>query len=295
MNKSAAEKIQVFLNLTFQSIGSALKILIRSKLNIKFPKANEDTCIIMGNGPSMKEVVHQYSEQLLNKKIFAVNYFANSKLFELVKPNYYLIVGPEFWREGVREKNITQRKILFDNFVKKTNWKLKVFLPIEAFSSKFLQQYLNINSNIDFVAFNTTPVEGFTKFSHFLIRRNLGMPRPHNVIIPTLIVALNLGFKNIYLVGVEHSWLPTLKVNSDNEVLHLNKHFYDPEDLKDHKMFLLGIRPRRLHEVLHKFMLAFKGYFIIRDYATTKNAHIINTTEGSYIDAFQRSHIDTIL
>ena len=294
MDKSLLEKIQLFASDLSKSIATILKVMLRSKYKIHLPKINDERLIIMGNGPSMKDVVEKYSAQLQGENLWAVNYFGNSDLFELVKPSYYLIVGPEFWREGVREKNIKLRKVLFDNFISKTNWPMQIFLPSEAFNSNFLKNYLEKNDKLTFREFNTTPIEGFKGFTHFFYRHNLGMPRPHNVIIPSLMIALNLGFKNIYLTGVEHSWLPTLSVNHKNEVLHLNKHFYDPSDLKSNKMYLLGLRPRRLHEVLYKMMLTFQGYFIIKEYAESANANIYNTTPDSFIDAFDRSNIDNI-
>lgn len=295
MKKSFAERVQSFLSNLASSIGTLLKILLKSKYSLTLPKPSAEECIIMGNGPSMKEVALKYQSNFEGKNIWAVNYFGNAPLFELVKPKYYLIVGPEFWREGVREKNIELRKVLFDNFIHLTSWPMTIFLPAEAFKSKFLKQYLGKNSNLTFQPFNTTPVEGFSWLTHLLFRWNLGMPRPHNVIIPSIMIALNMGFKRIYLTGVEHSWLPTISVNSQNEVLHRNKHFYDPSDLKDRKMYLLGIRPRRLDEVLHKFMLTFKGYFTLKEYGETQNASIYNTTPDSFIDAFERKNIEEAL
>ena len=47
---------------------------------------------------------------------------------------------------------------------------------------------------------NTTPIEGFENISFQLISRQLGMPRPHNVLIPTILHAINLDFRNIYVV-----------------------------------------------------------------------------------------------
>ncbi len=295
MSKPCAERVQAQISNLASSIGSCLKILLRSKYKVRLPTTKVNECIIMGNGPSMKTVVDSYGDKLLEKKLWAVNYFANSELYTKVQPSYYLIVGPEFWREEVREKNKILRKKLFDNFKAKTEWPITIFLPHEAFKSKFLASYLGVNKNLTFQAFNTTPVEGIEKVNHFLFKSNLGMPRPHNVIIPTLMVALNMGFKRIYLTGVEHSWLPTISVNENNEVLFNNKHFYDPKEQKDHKMYLLGTRTRRLHEILHKFMLTFDGYFIIDDFASSLNATIFNTTQGSFIDAFKRRDIEEIL
>jgi len=293
--KSPIEKLQGFLSNGLSSIGTIFKILIRSKYIVNLPQCKEETCIIMGNGPSLKAVISQHKDILKTKTLWAVNYFANSDNYEALQPAYYLIIAQEVWREGVRQKNIDLREKLFDNMIKKTTWPVTLFLPAEAFKSKFLKQYFDKNPNITFSPINNTPVEGYQWFTHLFFNWNLGMPRPHNVIIPSLMVALNMGFKKIYLTGVEHSWLPTISVNEQNEVLHRNKHFYDHKEVKDHKMYYLGIRPRRLHEVLHKLMMAFKGYFIILEYAKSKQASIFNTTKGSFIDAFERKDIEEVL
>ena len=43
-----------------------------------------------------------------------------------------------------------------------------------------------------------------------------------------------------------------------------------------------------LHEVLYSMYVAFRSYFVIRDYAERIGCKIINITPGSFIDAFER-------
>ena len=47
-------------------------------------------------------------------------------------------------------------------------------------------------------------------------------------------------------------------------------------------------RPRKLHEILRKFYLSFKGYWEINSYAEKKGVQIINSSETSMIDAFPK-------
>ncbi|NJL74615.1 MAG: hypothetical protein HC892_05805 [Saprospiraceae bacterium] len=115
------------------------------------------------------------------------------------------------------------------------------------------------------------------------------MPRPHNVLIPSLMLAINIGFKEIFVVGADHSWLEELTVNENNEALLHQKHFYDEESSKPEYMYRQGKRPRKLHEILEKFMLSFRAYFDIREYSESKEVQIWNATPKSYIDAFERN------
>ncbi len=49
---------------------------------------------------------------------------------------------------------------------------------------------------------------------------------------------------------------------------------------------------RKLHEVLIKFVHAFKGYHDIERYARSKGIIIYNATPQSFIDAFERYKIE---
>ena len=118
-----------------------------------------------------------------------------------------------------------------------------------------------------------------------------GLPRPHNVLIPALFVAINSGYKRIYLAGADHSWLPMISVNDQNQALVNQQHFYDEHSSKSDLMYKLGVRPRRLHEILEKFMFTFRSYFDLKDYAESKGSKIYNSTPDSYIDAFDRKSI----
>ncbi len=100
-----------------------------------------------------------------------------------------------------------------------------------------------------------------------------------------------LNYKVIYIIGADHSWLPEISVNEKNEALINQKHFYDEADSKPEQMNDLISRPRKLHEIIHKFYLTFKGYWLIKEYASSKNVRIYNASEISTIDAFERKKI----
>jgi hypothetical protein len=53
-------------------------------------------------------------------------------------------------------------------------------------------------------------------------------------------------------------------------------------------MYKLDGKEYRIHDVFRKLYLAFKGYFVLNDYAKEKNVKILNASKRSYIDAFER-------
>ena len=145
-------------------------------------------------------------------------------------------------------------------------------------------------SKIEIRFFNAVAMEGFRWFEHLAWSRNLGMPRPRNVLIPSLMIGLSLGFKTIYLLGADHSWTRTLSVTDDNTVVSVQPHFYaDSAGEKERvSSVYAGVR---LHQVMESMVIAFRSYHDIRRYAAHIGAQIFNATPGSMIDAFPRQQL----
>ncbi len=285
--------IQTFLNQLGKTILTLIRIILLSKIPQKHPVDNTfEECVILSNGPSLTQSLKDHPEFIESRELFCVNFFAVSDLYEKLKPSLYIIAAPEM---GMKNVSTATRERFADLFLKisqKTTWPVVLYLPFSVrknalFKSNILNP-LSRNNNIKICFFNNTPVEGFWLFCVFFFRFNLGMPRPHNVLIPSILLAINLSFSKIYLLGADHSWLNEIHVDENNEVQIHQKHFYDHDTAVPRPMLKKGQGIRRLHEVLIKFVYAFEGYFILEKYAQNRNVKIINATPGSYIDAFER-------
>jgi hypothetical protein len=282
--------IQNFLVELFQTIASVIKILIGSGFFIK-PEIRFDgkTCIILGNGPSLNQSIDEYQPILGNHKLLCVNHFAESPVYEKIKPEIYILNAPEMWMDDVEPFYHEKGKNLFNAISNNTNWGMDLFIPYSARKFQRWQEVINKNTQIRIFYFNSTPIEGYGWFRRLCYNNYLGMPRPHNVLIPSLMLSLYSKFGKIYLLGTDHSWMKDLWVTEDNEVLLNQKHFYDKNTSTAKPMDNLGKGSRKMHEVLQKFVYAFRGYIEINEYSRLKGQEIINCTKGSYIDAFKRS------
>lgn len=265
-----------------QTLLSLVKIPLFSRPSDPLPEAKESSLVILANGPSLSSTVTAHREFLKGKELMAVNLFATSPLFTELRPELYIIADPLFWL--VDEK----REAVFGSLAEKTDWPLDLFVPARALSDPKWRPMVERNPNIKVHIYNTTPVEGFGPFERFVHRKGLGMPRPHNVLIPAIATALRMDFKKIYLAGADHSWLPEITVTDDNEVLMHQKHFYDRDSSKADTVKKENLDSARLHTILYHMHVAFKAYFTLRDYAERLGKEIINITPGSYIDAFKR-------
>lgn len=287
-------KPQIFVENLVQSLLSLLKIIVFSKRTGNYKKDIEATgeCIIAGNGPSLNDSIKSRPDFFASKHIFAVNHFANSEYYTQFKPAFYVLNAPEMWDENADEVFRQSGEKLFGNLAQKTDWSLYLFVNSHARKFRKWRQIISTNPGIEIRFFNAAPIEGFPAFERFCYRYNLGMPRPHNVLIPALVIALNLSFDKLYVAGADHNWMKDLYVSDDNRVYLTQKHFYDEKTAKQNTMHKRGKGQRKMHEILQKFAHSFESYFKINAFAEKAGKQIINITPGSFIDAFERERND---
>jgi hypothetical protein len=263
---------------------------------LKTKKATKNSCIILGNGPSLTKSLVKYQDQLKEYDLVCVNNFVISDIYTCLKPTYYILAAPILYLHEAKLSSLylELRNQIFSNIQEKTSWNLTLMVPFVAKKSNYFNLFLTNNPLIKPIYFNQTPVEGFSSINKLIFNLGLGMPRPHNIMIPAIMNCINLNYKYIYLIGADHSWLPDINVNEKNEALVNQKHFYDENESRPEKMQDYISRPRKLHEIIHKFYLTFKGYWIIKEYAANKNVSVYNASEISMIDAFERKEIPEI-
>ncbi|MCH5327498.1 MAG: hypothetical protein J1E02_00620 [Coprobacter sp.] len=277
-------RIQKWLNEGGQTIASLLKIVLYSKWSVPMPATINTVgeIVILGNGPSLNVTVEDSPAFLRNKMLLAVNFAGSTELFRQLCPGLYVLADPYFF-DASKDKSVELYRMLADT----VTWEMYLFVPVTSRKRKWWQEILSTNPHIHIVMYNTTPVEGYRWFTRLAFRKGWGSPRPRNVLIPSIMLALRLGFKKIYLAGADHSWLPGLSVNDANQVITRQPHFY--KDSEQHnKQVDAQYAHIHLHEVLYSMYIAFRSYFIIRDYAEYVGTKIVNITPGSYIDAFER-------
>ncbi len=283
------ESIFNFLSKLILSLLSFLKMIFRSSFVIKNWKTNKEKIFLLGNGPSIKALNNSQKKILVSSQVMVVNGFPMTDLFEEIQPPYFLITSPGFYNPKATDYNVDVRKKIINQLIEKTHWPLTCLIPYSAKKNTSFIKNLKKNKFIVIQYFNTTPVEGLKSLNHLFYSNGLGIPRPHNVLIPALINCINAGFKEINLLGAEHSWLPQISVNNDNHVLINQKHFYDEKTSKPMRMHKNeGASDRALHEVLEKFYYTFRAYHEIESYAQSKEARIYNLTPDSFVDAFER-------
>jgi len=285
--------IKNFVTNFCQTLVSLARITIWTKCVNKI-KISENTkksgIVILANGPSLNEMIADNSSFLKGKSVICVNSFPTSDYFTSLKPDYFIISAPDYWLKIVRPELSKMRNDLIEKLLL-VDWDLKIFIPTQAKHCTLWNELLQKNKHLTFHHYNLTPIYGFRCFRNFCYKRNIGMPRPHNVLIPALMMSIKMKFADIYLWGADHSWLPLIYVDQENKVLLTHQHFYDKDTAIPLTMQKNVKEDRKLHEMLYKFVYTFEGYFFIREFAEKSRSNIWNCTPGSFIDAFERLKI----
>lgn len=280
MNKF--DVISVFFSKTGQTLASIAKIILLSKFGKISKSGKGEEIIILGNGPSLNTTIAESAYFLASHKKLAVNFACNAPVFFELKPEYYVLADPHFFTSDA--ENVIS---LWSNLAK-VDWQMTLFIPFKKNSSRLSE--LASNKNIRIERYNLTPIEGFKGFCHKVFSSGLGMPRPRNVLIPSIMLAIAAGFKRIYIAGADHSWMKTISVNENNEVVSIQPHFYKENEQEKQRVNMEYLH-YPLHQIVYSFYVAFKSYFEIKAYADSIGTEIWNITPGSFIDAFPRKKL----
>ncbi len=255
---------------------------------------HSDKMIIIGNGPSLNDSVTKYKDEILSNDRIAVNFFASSELYEVLKPNIYVFADPAFFDIPDNQKESIER--LFNNITDKTNWQMRIIIPITAKDSILVDRLKsNKTLEIDYYLNYYQKCYRITKFQAW--DKNLIGPPAQNVLNVALYLALFWGFKETYLIGADSSFLEDLRVDQQtNELFTIDTHFYNNNKVYSDKKLFDVKRGRvrsdwKLHDLIYAHGRMFEYYSDLREYADYKGLKIYNASEYSWINVFERKKL----
>lgn len=261
------------------TLASFIKIPIMSRRPSPKSRDRKDTIIIMGNGPSLRDAMEQDRDVLMSYPRLAVNLSALTPDFRDLRPDYYILADIAFF---LKEK--TGKVPQLWEALRSVDWQMTLFLPATA---RKMPEVKSLPANITLKFYNLTPAEGFRCVMHPLYDSGLAMPRPRNVLIPSIISSMREGFRKIVLIGADHNWSKTLWVTERNRVVSVQPHFYKDDDAELRRAEEI-FKNVHIHDVYENYAIAFRSYFNVKAYADRRGVEILNATPGSFIDAFPR-------
>ena len=277
--KSILKIVSIFIVKLFYTIKWLVLVFIKTDGKNHIPKVHHAGILtILANGPSLKDDLDKLD--YTQGDFSVVNFFYDSPYFKIVKPRYYVVMDPQFFYDDHKIRPI----------IESVDWDMKLYVPY--YTSKNVKLLRNMpNKHIEVIPCNLVPYNGFECLRYSVYQHGLAIPRLQNVLVASIFTGINMGYKEIKLYGVDHSWLGAIRVNDNNEVCLLDSHFYDTQEVKLRLFHKASGEPYKMHEALRDFAQMFDGYHQLRKYADFRGCKIVNCTKGSFIDAFERESV----
>lgn len=278
---SLLKKTADALSATGSGVASWLKVAVMSRRPAKKTRRPaEEELVILGNGPSLRHTLDHEGAALMRRHRLAVNFAANAPEFFSLKPQFYVLADPHFFCGRATDPNVER---LWQN-LGKADWPMTLYVPCPQVSAA---RSALAGTPLIVKGFNLTPGEGAAALVHPLYAAGLAMPRPRNVLIPSIMIGIREGFRRIYIAGADHTWSRTLGVDDQNRVVSVQPHFYK-DNAEEQTRVCAEYAGYHLHDILRSLYIAFRSYHQIAAWASRRGVSIYNISPGSYIDAFPR-------
>ena len=112
--------------------------------------------IVLGNGPSLKIDMDMVIEKSLTAEVYVLNYFAATKYFNKIKPEYYVLTDRMFWDQNANTDIKKDNEQLFLS-LERVEWKMNLICPEAGFNH--INKRLIKNKNIKVLKVNSVNIE----------------------------------------------------------------------------------------------------------------------------------------
>ncbi len=245
---------------------------------------------VLGNGPSLRDELPRLiaRREWERTDMMAVNFFALGDELTVVRPQYYVLSDPQFFRRAGHSERVEN---LYRALGERVNWPMTLYVQYYNPEQFDYRAAVGDNPNIRIVPFHTLVFRGLRSVEFWCYRHGLGSGNFGTVVQNGEFIGLLLGYRQIDLYGVDHTLLDGLTVDDRNRLCRTQSHYYDSAPAAPEPIFVNATdppRPYTMHTYLAETAELFRGHEVLRDYARSIGARIINRTRGSMIDAYER-------
>ncbi len=229
-----------------------------------------DRCFIIGTGESL---LTQDLTVLSQEICIGLNLFYLHKDYHRVSPRYHIYSGlinhlhlsEDF---GLKFYSELECKLKCKNFF--THFGDYAFIKKHRlFKNKISVQYVDFHDKLDYIFANGVDLS--TQTFHVA-----------NVALQSILVAIYMGFKEIYLIGLDHDWIAKFH---QKQQLHFYKgNLFANDGFPDWNK----INGPDFEHVLQMTTAMWNQYKKIKRFCDSNNIKIYNATAGGLLDVFPR-------
>ncbi|MCL2226741.1 MAG: DUF115 domain-containing protein [Oscillospiraceae bacterium] len=232
-----------------------------------------ERCFLIGNGPSLR---FADLDKLAENKIVSFGCNMIYKIFDKThwRPDYFFAADQIFIRFSCEEVAKLDIKVKFINNPEQ-------FLSIA--DSSAVSASLNRGNGCTYF-FNRASSFSTNAFS-FSEDASKALVWEGTVMSPMLQMAVYMGFKEIFLLGVD--WSNVLKSGT---ITDTTTHFYE-EDQQFNEQYD-ALRKGAVLQNMHEF--AYNDYLNANEYCSLHGIKVLNATRGGKLDVFERVDFDSL-
>ena len=262
------------------------KLDIDALKKIYSEEINSKKCFVFGNGPSLEADLRTFENEFQNGIIFCVNSFPLTPEFKKYKPDFLVFADPDYTSES--NFLLKEKEILTNKLISIVDWEIKILMP------KYFEQYnwfIKVAESNNFIKLYYIQTEQCVNKNQFE-NYKLGIKSPNfqTVLVKSIFDALNIGFKNIFLFGVEISMHQNISVSNSGIVTIKESHFYKEEIyIKENPFWKNSEKTETftMSEALNAFSLMHKGFEEMEQYSKYLGSKIYNCSGKTFVDAFE--------
>ncbi len=251
------------------------KMLLQRNADLR-SKYNGKRCFVLGNGPSLN--LYDLS-CLKNEFVFSVNEFGRFDKIYDVNPDIYVIADSKFFELRVDNKQdqIFRKKI---EFLSEINPNISVFFPLSR-----RQDIKRLNWD------QSTDIRYFNAFSYFYkgydenIDLTKMIPAMQNVVQYCILIALYMGFKEIYLLGTDQTNIfGNLRAYISNDISEYAFQMRKEESEWKHKQLI----ETSLVDTLRGYARIFEIFDELSDYCKRMGVELYNCAPETMISGIPK-------
>jgi hypothetical protein len=261
----------------------------------QFPPRGSQRLLILGSGPSLGNSLRAVpADRLRGVDLLCVNDFYKEPSFGELRPAMLAIADPAYWDDRCLEEYggpLVSALATID-------WKLKLLLPARARGTR-LHAALQERA-LDFALFPTASTRGHAWLESALFSAQLGMPRPQNVLVAAVALGMWAGYRELAVVGADHSWHQEIDIDDANTLFASARHNYSASVHPQPFLKPAGMWKYRegrplarsdvfsMREILLAWAAMHDSYERLARLAQRRGIRVFNCSTLSFIDAFER-------
>lgn len=254
------------------------------------PKDIGRDVIVLANGPSLKDFLKKELSNLdlyQNAAFFVINDFSATEEYSKIRPSFYALSDSKYFVDTIYKERSEKTLRLINE---RTKWNLWLYVPFKYYKS-FIQKGWISNPLIQIVPFHSIRFWGLDSIRMYAYKKGLGNGEFGTVVINAIYISIILGFRNVFLYGIDHNFFDGLYVTNNNVLCYKYAHFFDDKQPELIPMISHhdGItQPFTMQDFLMEKLDVFTGHVVMKKFSEYMGCKIVNCTKNSLVDTYQR-------